>query len=203
MSKIAMFGGSFNPVHNGHVGLVQRMIERFSLDTVYVIPTHHTPLKDNTPMVTAEHRFNMCTLAFADIPKVKVSNMEILRKGKSYTVDTLRELHSIHPDCELYLIMGADSFMQLSLWYEVAAIFSLATILTVSRGEVDFDELNRQKRVYESDYGAKVHIVSEPIAQVSSTEIRTLISSGGNFNHLLGSGVSEYIIKNGLYDYGD
>ncbi len=203
MSKVAMFGGSFNPVHIGHKALVLRMIEEFCLDTVYVIPTYCTPLKDNTPMITPQHRLNMCRITFADVPKVSVSDTEILRKGKSYTVDTLKEIHTKHPDDELFLIVGADSFMQLPLWHNVSEIFSLATVLTIARGEVDYTELTAQKSRLESEYGAKAFVIREPVVQVSSTQIRNLISADKSFSHLLSQGVSEYIMESGLYGYGN
>ena len=128
MSRVAMFGGSFNPVHLGHTGIVSRMVEEFDLDKVYVVPTYSTPLKDNTPMLSPNHRIEMCKLAFADMDSVLVSDIEISRQGKSYTVDTLKELKELHPDDELFLIIGADSFLQLRLWYNVASIFDIATI---------------------------------------------------------------------------
>lgn len=202
MSSVAMFGGSFNPVHKGHKALVCRMIEEFSLDTVYVVPTYCTPLKDNTPMVTSEHRYNMCKLAFEDVSQVTVSDAEIMRKGKSYTVDTLREIHNLHPNEDLFLIVGADSFMQLPLWHKVSEIFSLATILTIARGELDYSDLITQRAKLEAEYGAKSFVLREPVIQVSSTQIRNLISTDGDYNRLLPSGVGEYISGNGLYQYG-
>lgn len=203
MSKIAMFGGSFNPVHLGHTGLVARMLKQFELDKVYVIPTFSTPLKDNTPMLSPIHRLNMCKLAFEDFKKVSVSDIEILREGKSYTVDTLKELSIIHPQSELFLIIGADSFMQLPLWYEAERIFSLATVLTVSRDDIDADALSSTKALYEQKYNAKVLIVKDPIAPVSSTLIRNAVKNKEEYKHLLPVKVSDYIMKNSLYAYED
>ncbi|MBE6735089.1 MAG: nicotinate (nicotinamide) nucleotide adenylyltransferase [Ruminococcaceae bacterium] len=202
MSAVAMFGGSFNPVHWGHKAMLLRMIEEFALDTVYVIPTFCTPLKDNTPMITPEHRLNMCRIAFSDVSSVIVSDMEILRQGKSYTAHTLRELHTLHPQDELFLIVGADSFMQLPMWYNVGDILSLATVLTIARGEYDYNELLTQKDLLESQYNAKAFVIREPVVQVSSTQIRNLISADKPFAHLLPEGVSEYIKESGLYGYG-
>ena len=199
MSKIAMFGGSFNPVHIGHVGIVERMMTEFSLDKVYVVPTYNTPLKDNTPMLTPEHRLNMCKLAFSSLENVLVSDIEIQRQGKSYTVDTLTELSVMHPDDELYLIIGADSFLQLRLWYDVKSIFKLAKILTVTRGDVFPKELRIQKEVYEREYGAEIFVSNEPICKVSSTEIRNAIKDNKPFRHLLCDEVYEYINAKGLY----
>ncbi len=197
-----MFGGSFNPVHEGHKALVLRMIEEFSLDKVYVIPTFCTPLKDNTPMLSPEHRLNMCRLAFSDVPKVFVSDLEICREGKSYTVDTLGEIRLMHPDDDLFLIVGADSFMQMTQWYKAEEIFRIATVLTISRGEVDYQKLLAQKAVLQNNYSANSYVLEEPVVQVSSTQVRNLISADGDFTRLLSEQVSEYIRRNGLYDYG-
>ena len=199
MSKIAMFGGSFNPVHLGHTGLVGRMIQKFKLDRVYIVPTFNTPLKDNTPMLSPKHRYNMCSLAFSKIKEAFVSDMEIKRKGKSYTVDTIKQLQNIHPDCEIYLIIGADSFLQLPLWHNSNEIFSMVNILTVSRGEYDAEILYKVRTEYEKLYNAKISIVDEPIAPISSTYIRNAISNGDDYTHLLCEKVSDYIIANGLY----
>ena len=202
MSKIAMFGGSFNPVHLAHVGLMSRMKEKFSLDTIYVIPTYNTPLKDNTPMLSPLHRLNMCRLAFCDEVGVEVSDIEIKREGKSYTADTLAELNTLYPDDELYLITGADSFMQLGSWYHPEKVFSLAHILTVSRGEYDAEDLASQKQRFEALFDARISIVEEPIALISSTDVRNAIRDKKDFTHLLPEKVSDYIKTNGLYNYG-
>lgn len=198
-----MFGGSFNPVHYGHTGLCKRMLELFKLDMIYVIPTYNTPLKDNTPMLSPLHRLNMCKLAFEGIDKVTVSDIEIYREGKSYTWDTLQSLSDLHPDCEMYLIIGADSFMQLPLWYKAESIFDIATILTVSRDEIDYTLLNERQTEYEQNYNARVSIVKEPIAPISSTIIRNNIKNKEEYSHLLPKKVSDYIRLNGLYNYED
>ena len=166
-----------------------------------IIPTYNTPLKDNTPMLSAAHRFNMCKLAFESSDGVVVSDIEIKREGKSYTADTLTEISLLHPNDELYLVTGADSFMQLDHWYEPQTIFNLAHILTVSRGEYDYDDLCAQKCKYESAYNARVSIVEEPIALISSTQIRNAIRDKSEFTHLLPKKVSDYIINNSLYNY--
>ena len=139
MRNIAVFGGSFNPVHNGHIALAQKMRDKFSLDEIILIPTFQTPLKDNTPMVSPEHRLNMLRLAFKSIDYVQVSDIEIKREGKSYTVDTLSEIVKKYPDDKLHFIVGADAFMQLPLWRFPEIIFRLAKVLTIARDSVDYE----------------------------------------------------------------
>lgn len=201
MSRIGVFGGSFNPVHLGHTGLVERMIDAFELSEVVVIPTFNTPLKDNTPMLSPEHRFRMCELAFENIKNVTVSDIEIKREGKSYTADTLKALKTLYTEDELFLIIGADSFLQLRLWRNVSEIFELASILTVVRGEVFLRELLNSKENYEKEYSAKIYISEEPVAAVSSTEVRDSIRNKKPFTQLLSKKVSDYIIEKGLYGY--
>ncbi len=201
MKKIAMFGGSFNPVHKAHINLVKRMKDKFSLDVIYVVPTFTTPFKDNTQMISAEHRYNMCKLGFEDLSYVIVSDIEISRQGKSYTADTLSQLYSLHPEDELFLITGADSFMQMEKWYSPDRIFALSHILTVSRGEYDAQALNQKKSEFEATYNARVSIVYEPIALISSTNVRDAIKNKQEFTHLLHNKVSDYIKINGLYSY--
>lgn len=198
-----MFGGSFNPVHKGHVKLMYRMKEQFALDKIYIIPTFSTPLKDNSPMLSPQHRLNMCRLAFEQADDIIVSDIEILRQGRSYTYETLDELLRVEGDSEMFLIVGADSFMQLPLWKNAEHIFNVATILTVCRGEYTDSDLLRKEQEYTKLYGANVKFLHEPISTVSSTQVRNLIKLGDNFSHLLPEKVSEYIIENGLYDYGN
>ncbi|MBQ9742705.1 MAG: nicotinate-nucleotide adenylyltransferase [Ruminococcus sp.] len=201
MSRIGMFGGSFNPVHKGHTGLVERLTDAFSLDLVYVIPTFHTPLKDNAYMVEPEHRYNMCKIAFGNNSKVSVSDIEIKRRGRSYTADTLRELHDRHPQDELFLIVGADSFMQLPQWHAVEEIFSLATVITAIRGDIDYDDLLTRKKLYKDKYNANTDVLDQSIKLVSSTEIRDDIAAGNDVTHLVHKEVLDYIFDNKLYGY--
>ena len=201
MSRVGVFGGSFNPIHLGHTGIVKRMIKAYELSRVVVIPTFNTPLKDNTPMLSPMHRFRMCELAFEDIENVTISSIEIEREGKSYTVDTLKELKRVYPDDELFLIIGADSFLQLRLWRDVSTIFKLTSILTVVRGEVFLKELISCKEFYEKEFDAKIFILEEPICSISSTEVRNSILNNKPFIHFLPKKVSDYIIEKGLYGY--
>ncbi len=203
MRKVAMFGGSFNPVHKGHVELMYKMKQEFSLDKIYIIPTFSTPLKDNTPMLTPEHRLNMCRLAFEESEDIIVSDLEISRQGRSYTYETLDELSSIEKDSELFLIVGADSFMQLPLWKNAQHIFDMATILSVSRGEYTNSELSHKAKEYTERYGAKVYFLQEAVSTVSSTQVRNYIDLGEDFCHLLPEKVGKYIKENGLYGYGN
>ncbi len=201
MKNIAMFGGSFNPVHTGHIELLERMISEFELHKVIVIPTGVTPLKDNSFMASAKDRFQMCRLAFSHISAIEVSDMEILREGKSYTVDTLKILKEKYNNDRLHLIVGADAFLQLPLWYRVEEIFSLAKIITISRDDLDFHDLKKAGESYREKYSAEYGIIKNPVTDISSTEIRNAICKGESVEGLVTDEVYNYIKENELYGY--
>ena len=133
----AIYGGSFNPIHLDHIALCRQIKNEFSLDRVILIPTSKTPLKDNSYLVSDEHRLNMCRLAAADDDFIEVSDIEIQRKGLSYTSDTIAQLKN--DEDELFLIVGADMFMTLEKWHDFKYIFENVTVLTIPRGEKPFD----------------------------------------------------------------
>ncbi len=201
MMNIALFGGSFNPVHNGHIALMQTMLREFSLDKIIIMPTYLTPLKDNSYMASAQDRFNMCQLAFENIPGVTVSDWEIKRTVKSYTIETLRYLKTLYPDDKIHLIMGADSFLQLPRWYEFNEIFSLAKVLTVSRNSDSDTILMETGEKYSADFGCEYAFIKEKVSDLSSTLIREKIANGNDVSNDIPESVWEYIRKKGLYGY--
>lgn len=198
-----MFGGSFNPIHNGHIKLVETMTEHFSLDKVYVVPTFLTPLKDSSHLASAIDRLSMCRLAFSDNDKVEVSSIEVDRRGKSYTVDTLNELEEAEPGCELYLIVGADSFLQLPLWHQIEEIFRRSRIITISRDEIDSDELIATADEYRRRYNAECDIIRMPVSEISSTIVRNSVRDRKDISGYVPSCVLEYIKNNKLYGYDE
>lgn len=166
--KIGIFGGTFNPPHKGHRLLLDRVVEKMGLERVIVMPSYMPPHKtvaDNNPM----HRYEMAQLAF---PDYEVSNMELERKGKSYTVDTLRQLKEQYPTDVLYLICGSDMFLSLGTWWEPAAIFSMATIVTAAREKHVLLKLWMKKFFYFFKYRAHCRVVFIKPLAVSSSEIR-------------------------------
>ncbi len=193
-----MFGGSFNPIHNAHVNLASSFIKKLKLDKLLLIPTATPPHKSDSEMVSAEHRLNMCTLASEDIKKVEVSDIEIKREGKSYTVDTLRQLKEIYPDSEIFLITGADMFMTLLEWREPEEIFSLATVCSVPRNDDDVEVLEEKEKLY-NKMGAKTVILDLKKCSISSSRIRELAFEDESFSKLVDPKVEQYIYANYLY----
>ena len=196
--RIAMFGGSFNPIHNAHINLANAFIKKLKLDRLLLIPTATPPHKSDSEMVSAEHRLNMCRLASESIKKIEVSDIEIKREGKSYTVDTLRQLKAEYPDSELFLITGADMFMTLLEWKEPQEIFSLAVICTVPRNDDDLVILEKKEKEYRA-MGADTLILDLKKSSISSTKIRKHIFDDESFSKYVDPKVENYIYANYLF----
>ena len=133
MDKIAMYGGAFDPVHNGHVHVMKAFMDCLRLERLLLIPTARSPHKAGERGASEEDRLAMCRLAAEGLPRVEVSDMEIRRGGKSYTVDTLYALKEAYPGARLYLLMGADMFFTLEKWHRYREILKLATLCPVVR----------------------------------------------------------------------
>ena len=193
----AIYGGSFNPIHNDHIRLALRFAEQFELDKVTLIPTYSTPLKDNSHIISGDHRYQMCMLATQDYPQLEVSDLELRRKGESYTSDTIKEL--MNDDDSLYLIVGADMYVTLDRWHEFRFIFDHATILVAPRDELDYDSLEEKYLEYREKYNCRTLIAHQEIGELSSTMIREGISSGADVSAMLDPRVLDYIQKHDLY----
>lgn len=193
-----MFGGSFNPIHIGHIQLAQAFVKKLSLDRVLIIPTYIPPHKQCDNSVSPQDRLQMCRLAVKDLPFAQVSDIEIQRKGASYTYLTLQELSQQYKNDELFLITGADMFMSIQDWKHPEIIFSLATVCGVPRNDDDINRLEKQSE-YLRTLGAKTEILDAGVITVSSTEIRRKIKNGESTDGFLTNEVREYIDKNRLY----
>lgn len=196
--KIAVFGGAFNPVHIGHTELVRLFDEKLHFDKILIIPSKISPHKSSDILIGAGYRMNMCRIAFSSQKNAVVSDIEQRRDGKSYTVDTLRELKERYPNDELYLICGSDMFLTLHEWREPTEIFKLATVCAAKRGdERDCAILAQHQRL--CDMGAKSVLINSYIPDISSTLIREKLRDGVDCSELLNGRVLRYIKRFGLY----
>ena len=198
MSKrMGIFGGSFDPVHLGHKRLAEFMVNALSLDKLLIIPAACSPFKSGT-VSQAEHRMNMCRLQFNE-DVFEVSDIELLRGGKSYTTDTVNAVKELYPDSTLFLIIGSDQLMQFHKWYCFDKIMEKAVICAVARAEKD-DICAMEKY---SDENLRQHgeckIFEFSPLEISSTEIRQLIKNGDNTDSVLSREVFEYAKREGLY----
>lgn len=196
MMKVAIYGGSFDPPHNGHKALAYNLAKACGADKVIIVPTAMSPFK-NTSGADADERLQMCRLHFCE-ECFEVTDIEIRRGGKSYTVDTVSAVMAMYPEAELFLFMGDDMLLSFHKWYEYRKIMDMCTIVAACRTE-DMAELDAMKEYTRTVLGDGCVIICNSIpVQVSSTEIRSLLSKGAESDKLSPQ-VSEYIKVRGLY----
>ena len=196
--KIAIFGGSFNPIHNAHIKLAMRFVDEVYLDKVIFVPTFITPLKDNSSVVDPMHRLKMCELALYQYENFEVSDVEINRKGFSYSSDTIAYFKEIYKDADIYFIMGADMFLTLEKWHEFQYIFQNVTVLTAPRDDCSYEELCNKLGEYRK-HNCKAYITEEYIEDLSSTFLRDMIKENKDVSAYLSNDVISYITQHDLY----
>ena len=190
MKRIGFFGGTFNPIHMGHLAITQMAQERFKLDKVIFIPSHQPPHKNIAPkeLASAQDRYKMVKLAIAGNEHFEVSDVETKRDGKSYTVDTLRHFRKIYPPkAKFFFIIGGDSLGTLSQWKNIEEILQLATFIVVNRP--GYSDIKNIKHL----------TVTKPGIDISSSYLRQRINSGKSVRYLVPEAIYHYIIKYGLY----
>ncbi len=194
----ALFGGTFDPIHIGHLALARACMEQLGLDGVLLMPTSVPPHKLKAYMAPPEKRLQMCELAAADCPWLTVSDLEIQRGGASFTVETLEALHEQEPDTEWYLLTGADMFRSLGTWWRFEDIARLAVLCAVPRDGMTGEELAVCAAGLEAR-GARCRVVDALPPAISSTEIRERIQTGAPLDGLVPPAVGDYIEQEGLY----
>lgn len=197
--KTGVFGGTFNPVHKGHIMLAEYCMDSVGLDRIIMIPTAVPPHKISNNLASENDRLNMCKLACRGKENFFVSDIEIKRQGKSYTYETLTQLKEIYPDDHLYTIMGADMFLTLNRWKNPEIIFEKSSIITIPRDEENKHELENFYNKVLKAMGASSVILPNPVISVSSTFIRENLDNFNLISDMLDKGVYDYIIKNNLY----
>lgn len=197
--KIGIMGGTFNPIHNGHVTLAERAYEQFHLDSILFMPTKNPPHKKHKIIVSEQHRSNMVKLAIEEISYFQFSSLELDRQGITYTVDTLSYLTSSYKDAEYYFIIGADSLFQIETWYRSEQIMKLTHLLAATRYHLSDDNIEEQIDYLNKKYGAQVHQLKVDNMDVSSDQIRQAVQNGISVSGLVNSKVENYIKENHLY----
>ena len=198
--RIAIYGGSFNPPHIGHAEAARAACEALKPDKFLIIPAStppHKELEKNSP--TPEQRLEFCRLAFADIPGVEVSDMELRREGKSYTADTVDALRREYPGAEICIVMGTDMFLSFKTWYRWQYMLECCTLAVLSREDFDRREIERFREELERENDARVIVIPHTPLPMSSTKIREKLRLGLGEDEL-SQPVYECIIRNGFYD---
>lgn len=200
MRKIGIMGGTFNPIHYGHLFMAEQACEQVGLDKVLFMPSNNPPHKDNGVIISNEHRSTMVELSIEGNPHFELSTMELDRKGITYTADTLRILVNEHPNMEYYFIIGADSFFNLNKWREPESIFKLCTLLVFERDLVYKDKMLEHYNYLSSIYpNIKVIFLSMPTIQISSENIRERINDNLSIRYYVSDKVLTYISEHKLY----
>lgn len=190
--RIAVFGGTFDPIHFGHLITAEIILENQNFDQIWFIPAFYHVLKDKDSVSDPMHRLKMVQLATEDNPHFKVLDIEIRKQRMSRTFDTLSELKSQYPNMALHFMVGIDALNQFDKWYRVKDIFKLASIITFGRPPFQLNEVG--KRFLE-----KCVLVKVPLIEISSTDIRKRVREGKTIRYFVPHKVEEYIYKNKLY----
>jgi len=187
--RVGVMGGTFDPIHHGHLVAASEVAQSFGLDEVVFVPTGQPWQKG--PVTPAEHRYLMTVIATASNPRFTVSRVDIDRPGPTYTIDTLRDLKAERPDDELYFISGADAIAQILTWHDVDKLWELAHFVAVSRPGHELSITGLPK--------GDVSLLEVPALAISSTDCRSRVSRGFPVWYLVPDGVVQYISKHHLY----
>lgn len=195
--RLGILGGSFDPVHNGHLAIARACQQAATLDEVWFVPAAIQPLKQTGPHASDHDRLEMLRLAVGDEPSWRVCTLEIERGGLSYTVDTLRQIHSELPDAELFFILGSDVLADVPHWKGPAEIFSLSTPLVVARAGQPPPDLSGLAHFCATIKLPQI-VPTRPL-DISSSQVRRRAISGESFDSFVPALVADYIRERGLY----
>lgn len=198
MKKYGIFGGSFNPIHYGHLMICEYIKEEMGLDKVIFIPTGNPPHKELE--LSAEDRYEMVRLAISPNPDFEISDIETTRVKKSYTVDTIRELKKIYKEEKLYFLIGLDSLFQLKTWMKIRDLSQeIEFVVALRPGYLDREEINKEIDFLRENFGTKINLIKTPLYEISSTDLRDRIREGKSLRYLIPKKVLDYIEESGFY----
>ncbi len=202
--SLGVMGGTFDPIHYGHLVTAEEALVQFQLDKVMFIPAGHTPHKDNREVLAAEERYLLTVIATASNPNFDVSRIEIDRKGLSYTIDTLRELRRIYgEDVQLFFITGADAILEILTWKDNEELYALCSFIAATRPGYSLDKFKELHLLPEnrrpSNRKPRIFFMEIPALAISSTDIRKRIREDRPIQYLVPEGVANYIRKSDFY----
>ncbi|MBN1268827.1 MAG: nicotinate (nicotinamide) nucleotide adenylyltransferase [Kiritimatiellae bacterium] len=199
--RIGVLGGTFNPVHIGHLVLAQDALEQFELEQVLLMPCATPPHKSAQGLLDARHRVAMLELAVEGDPRLDVCTIEVERGGVSYSVDSVRELKRIYPDAGIVLVIGADTLAELHSWREVGALLELCTVITFERPGFERAALRRETLRLPEPWPDRLleKVVRGHLVGISSSEVRMRVAEGMSIQYLVPAAVGMYIYEHGLY----
>lgn len=194
--RLGVMGGTFDPIHNGHLLTAEEAAVQFGLDEVVFVPTGHPWMKEQKEVSAPEHRYLMSVIATASNPRFSVSRIEIDRAGPTYTVDTLRELKGLDGDeVDLFFVTGADAMLEILQWKDPEEILALAHFIAATRPGYDLTRFEAEAPTRHPN----VSVMNIPALAISSTDIRKRVGEGRPIRYMVPEGVKSYIEKAGLY----
>ena len=197
--RIGILGGTFDPVHLGHIALAKAAIAEAELTRIIIMPAYVQPFKQGKSVTDEEHRLAMTRLAFDSVEKAEVSTFETDRMRVSYTYDTLSALKSKYPDCEIFFVTGTDSFVEVDTWYKGVDLLKNFSFIVSVRPGYQEEKLEDKIRKYRHLYGTNVLKVAAVMPDISSTDIRDACRRGESISAMVPEKVERYIKENGLY----
>jgi len=196
--RIGIMGGTFDPIHMGHLITAEMVRAEAALDEVLFIPSARPPHKDGTHAASIADRFAMTACAIQDNPNFSLSDMELRREGPSYTVDTIAALHDQFDGAALFFITGADAMNDLYRWHEPHRLLQSCQFIVATRQGTPLDETLLAEQ-FTAEERRHIHVVPTPHLEISSTMIRARVRTGKSIRHLVPRAVEEYIVGRGLY----
>lgn len=198
--RIGVMGGTFNPIHYGHLVAAEAARAEFGLNKVIFVPSGNPPHKQNQIIADAEHRYLMTVLATASNPDFEVSRVEVDKDDLTYSVYTIKDLRKVYGEnAEIFFITGADAVLELLTWYKIEELLTLCKFIAVTRPGFDKRELEQKIQEISSKYNGEIICIEVPLLAISSTDIRERLRDGKPVKYLLPETVEEYMSKNGLY----
>lgn len=197
--KIAIMGGTFDPIHYGHLVTAEAVMHEYQIDQVLFIPSGQPPHKTEGQVTPADHRYLMTLLATETNPRFFSSRIELDRKGYTYTIDTIRELKEMYPGSEIYFITGADAFSNILSWKNPELLLSSCHFVAATRPGYSRAKAAPQIEALMDRHADTLHYLEVPALSISSSEIRARVKEGRPIKYLLPETVENYIYKHGLY----
>jgi nicotinate-nucleotide adenylyltransferase len=214
-NKVGIFGGTFDPIHYGHLNSIETVLSELKLDEMWIVPTRQNPFKEATQSASPEHRLETVKLALStlDAAKYKISDYELVKEGSSYTIDTLEAFSKTSPENEYFLILGADQLLGFDKWKNFKKLLKLANVVVTSRPGSDLPKNKKEWPDYIRELiksvrgnkvslktGKEIYVVQLKDVAASSSEIRRKIRRGESVSHLTPGIVSEYLVSQNVYD---
>lgn len=197
--SLGIIGGTFDPIHYGHLLAAEWAGEVFELDKIIFIPAARPPHKDPASVINGDHRYRMVELAIKDNPAFTASSLELERRGYSYTVDTIRHYLEADPQLDIRFILGVDALQLIYTWKEVGQLIKLCRFIVVTRPGYQLDRCDPVFATVPAELWDRIELLSIPGLEISSSEIRKRVAAGQSVRYLLPPGVADYIKKNDLY----